>query len=82
MVDIKGRKIEFLRTHLNPGIGPMPNNAHNFTQMGAYSEILAIGVYVKTKLGHEHLIPYSNIQCIQLAPEEKAAPQAEAPNKE
>lgn len=78
MIDLKSRRIKFLRTHIDPSIGTMPRNAFNFDDMQAHAEVTPIGVYVKIKTGEEYLVPFSNIQAIRFLsekpPEKKPLP--------
>jgi hypothetical protein len=65
-MNLKGKKIEFFRCHIDPSIGPMPKHAFHCVNMKLEAEILPFGIYVKTSTGDEHIVPYANIQSIKL----------------
>lgn len=56
------------RAHYDPMIGPMPRNAFKVGEIGMTANLLMpIGVWVKvTKTGREHIVPFANIQSIEL----------------
>ncbi len=69
-VKLSGRKIKFFRCHIDPSIGPKPRNAFDPKQMlMKVCEITPIGVYCQTVDGKEHIVPYPNIQKIELIEE-------------
>jgi hypothetical protein len=73
--ELKGRRVEMFRCHLDPAIGPKARNAFSKHEYPGWEfELTPIGVYVKTEhkvpgqpttIG-EHLVPYANIQSIKL----------------
>lgn len=78
-MDIKNRKVKMFRCHLDPAIGARAKNAFMVGQDGVKSaELCPVGVYVEwvnPSPGNshdviEHLVPFSNIQSIKLAPAE------------
>lgn len=69
MVELKGRKVLFFRANIEPGICASPKNAIHYSEMDTI-ELNPAGVYVKSKKGDEHLVPYGNVQTIKLLPEE------------
>ncbi len=85
-MEIKNRKIEMFRTYYDPSIGPKPMQAFSRKAMpNAEMELCPLGVYVKLTLripGNkdlitEHIVPYTNVQMIKLAPlEPKPDPDA------
>lgn len=80
MADIKTRKVEMFRAHIDPAIGAKAKNAFKLGADGIKEmEMSPIGVYVKwvnTSPGNtgqesEHVVPFANIQSIKFAPAEK-----------
>lgn len=79
--DLRGRKVDMFRCHLDPAIGPKPMNA--FTRKAfphAAFELTPIGIHVHltiTKPGtneiviEEHIVPYANVQSIKLVQPDK-----------
>lgn len=73
-VKLAGRKIKFFRCHIDPSIGPKPKNAFDPKEMLMKAcEITPIGIYCQTVDGREHIVPWPNIQKIELIQEEVAA---------
>lgn len=69
-VKLSGRKIKFFRCHIDPTIGPKPRNAFDPKQMlMKVCEITPIGVYCKTVDDKEHIVPWPNIQKVELLEE-------------
>ena len=83
MADLKNRKIHMFRCHLDPQINGKSQNAFSKTDprfAGWEFELTPVGVYVagKTTLPggkevqyFEHLVPFANVQSIQLIVEDK-----------
>lgn len=78
-MEIKNRKVNVFRTNIDPMIPPRPRNAFSKKELPNYEfELCPIGICVKcpikAKEGEpQHLdfiVPYANIQSIQLLPEE------------
>lgn len=69
-VKLAGRKIKYFRCHIDPTIGPKPRNAFDPKQMLMKScEITPIGIYCKLVDDAEHVVPWPNIQKIELLPD-------------
>lgn len=77
-MDLKKRKVEMFRCHLDPAVGPRAKNAFMVGLDGIQdAELTPVGVWVKwvntspgnSKNSTEHLVPYANVQSIRLAPE-------------
>lgn len=68
---LTGRKCQLFRAQIDPMINAKSKLAHMCTPSDGIddAELTPVGIYVKTTLGQEHLIPYANIQSIKLAPE-------------
>lgn len=72
-MELKNRKVKMFRAHYDPGIGPMPKNAFMLSDptMKMEGELTPVGVYVKVlSTGRMHLVPFANIQSVELFPEE------------
>lgn len=78
MADLKNRKIEMFRCHIDPAVPPKPRNAFHRKEFSKETdfELTPVGVYVRyvaTTPGSktfvsEHLIPFANIQSIKMMP--------------
>lgn len=81
--ELKGRKVNMFRCHLDPAIGPKARNAFSKKEYPNWEfELTAIGIYVRAihRTPHlnkdqmsEHIVPYANVQSIHLIPEEEEA---------
>ena len=80
-MELLKRKVKMFRCHLDPGIGPMPRNAFMLTDPNSpieFAQITPIGIYIKMKpirdakegVFREHLVPYANLQSVELMNEE------------
>lgn len=79
--DLKGRKVSVFRCHIDPVVGGSSKNAFALKDFpGGLFELTPIGVYVKIirkvpgnlkSETFEHVIPYANVQSIQLAAEDE-----------
>lgn len=82
-MNLHGRKIQRFRCTVDPMIPPRPRNAFDNGPKGDHRgwefEMTPAGVYVKAFVtlpgqraphAEEHVVPYSNIQSLKLAPEE------------
>lgn len=78
IADLLDRKIEFFRAHIEPGVLSMPKNAlHHSDKDIAIMEATEVGVYIKTRLGLEHLVPWSNCQTVRFLKKEEVDPKTE-----
>lgn len=77
--DLKGRKVEMFRCHLDPAIGPKARNAFSKKEYPDWIfELTPIGIYVRAIMKvpnspaqeQEHIVPYANVQSIKLVPKE------------
>ncbi len=79
MSDITGRSIKTFRCYKDPMIPPKPRNAFQMGdgtgQVPGTAEITTMGVYVKTKTYGDYVIPYANVESIQLLPQDVIEPQ-------
>lgn len=68
-----GRRVRLFRCQIPPLIGPKILNAHVPKDMGWEAEIDAHvqGIWLITKDGKEHFVPFDNIQSTELYPEEQ-----------
>lgn len=73
---IAGRIVSMFRTMYDPMIGPKPLNAFVPDSMGAKAVISEEGTAVIMTLsnGNQHVVPFTNVQSIRLAPEELQKP--------
>jgi len=64
-----GQEVIMFRCQIDPMVGPIPKNAFVPAQCGMKAHLLLpVGVYVKVeKTGREHIVPFANIQSIELA---------------
>ena len=81
MIDLKNRKVEFFRAHIDPGCCPMPKNAVSHMDVKTMELIPGTGIHLMNKLGVEFIIPFANCQTIKLKPEEPAPEQEEKKKK-
>lgn len=79
-MDLKNRKVEMFRCHIDPAIGAKAKNAFMVGKDGIKeAELTPIGVWVRwvnTSPGNqgneaEHLVPFANVQSVKLAAMEK-----------
>ena len=70
MPDLKDRKVEFFRAHIEPGITTMPKNAIHAKDVQEM-ELMPHFIYILTHAGAEHIVPFSNCQTIKLLPKDK-----------
>lgn len=68
-----GRKVRMFRCQIPPQLTQRVQQAHIPQSMGMEAEVDqdVMGVWVKTKEGNEHFIPFTNIQSMELYPEEQ-----------
>ena len=76
-----GRRLRMFRCHIDPHIPPKPRQAFTFGtehgQQEGEAYITPVGVYANVKVQdgvkwvwREYVIPHSNIECMELYPEE------------
>lgn len=80
-MDLKNRKVICFRTYYDPMVGGKPKQAFHKKELKNWEfELTPIGMYVKAVfppapggvvLTSEYVIPYENIQCVELAPAEE-----------
>lgn len=68
-MNLNHREILIFRCHEPPLIGVKPQKAYaQRDNPGMYAEMTDIGVYVKWRDGSEHVVPFTNIEYLRLAP--------------
>lgn len=79
-MDIKNRKVKMFRCHIDPMMGARPKNAFMVKDYpGSECELTPVGVWFRLNVVQpqqkacmkEYLVPYANIQSIELELEEK-----------
>lgn len=68
-------KIKMFRAYRDPHIPPKPRNAFTMgnaaDQLPGIAELCPYGVHVVTQpSGREYIVPWANVECIELFPEE------------
>ena len=68
------RSVKMFRAYRDPHIPPKPRNAFTMgsgaDQLPGTAELCPYGVLVNTQ-GREYIVPWANVECIQLNPEEE-----------
>ncbi len=82
-MELNKRKVKMVRCHYDPMLGPTPRNAFMLTDPNSpieFAELTPVGIYFKMKSvkdqkadvpNKEHLVPFANIQSIELMPLEE-----------
>jgi hypothetical protein len=67
---LTNRQVQVFRCQVDPMVGQKSRLAHvcEPAQGIEHAELTPVGIYLKTTLGHEHLIPFANVQSIRLSP--------------
>lgn len=64
------RAVKMFRAYRDPHIPPKPRNAFMMgtaaDQLPGTAELCAYGVLVKTAPGRDYLVPWANVECVEL----------------